>query len=547
LISSFSVPAHWEVRLSHDVRRLRGRLRLQAAAWLALWVSTAPGARGFAQGEREARVIALSPGDAEYAVGIATRCPTFSWTHVAGAVGYELRVFAAGWAREGEPVDAVDLVGTAPLWTARLPAGSVAWTAGGGRCFEEAGAYAWQVRVLEGAQLDGDGQASEGASGPADAGASVDWLDQDDHARGWSALRWFAAPPAPTDEEVERALEVLARYRSRSDVEDSPSGRESAAGRRPGAGVDHGAAPAGVTRASSAALVLPPAGSTGLRVEKFGVNTSTAVLAGVESGIGVFGIQGEFLSLINGTGVAGNGASYGVTGFTLDGEGVFGSSQNGEGVRGQGPFGVVGKSGAEGLPQAYVGTAGVWGDASGVAGVFGTSGTNVGVAGATNSTSSYGGHFRNAVGGTALYVDGNGGGVGTKPTIVAANGATLTNGGAWTNSSDAALKTDFEQLDEAELLERLERLPIRSWRYLSEPDGPRHVGPTAQDFEAAFGLGGDGKSISTVDPAGIALAVAQELARRLEQRERDHLRQLQERDRELSALRRRLTRLERSR
>ena len=39
----------------------------------------------------------------------------------------------------------------------------------------------------------------------------------------------------------------------------------------------------------------------------------------------------------------------------------------------------------------------------------------------------------------------------------------------------------------------------------------RHVGPMAQDFHAAFGLGGDDKHINTVDADGVALAAIQGL------------------------------------
>lgn len=43
------------------------------------------------------------------------------------------------------------------------------------------------------------------------------------------------------------------------------------------------------------------------------------------------------------------------------------------------------------------------------------------------------------------------------------------------------------------------------------------MGPTAQDFHAAFGLNGDDdRSIATVDPDGVALAAIQGLNVRLE-------------------------------
>jgi trimeric autotransporter adhesin len=93
-------------------------------------------------------------------------------------------------------------------------------------------------------------------------------------------------------------------------------------------------------------------------------------------------------------------------------------------------------------------------------------------------------------------------------------GAHLTAGGAWTNASDAALKQAFVPVDAAALLEALARLPVSTWSYRAEGDGVRHLGPTAQDFRAAFGLGADDRSITTVDAAGVALAAIQELERR---------------------------------
>ena len=94
-----------------------------------------------------------------------------------------------------------------------------------------------------------------------------------------------------------------------------------------------------------------------------------------------------------------------------------------------------------------------------------------------------------------------------------AGGAHLTTGGTWTNASDAALKENFEPVDGADVLARLADLPITSWSYRAEDTSTRHVGPTAQDFRAAFGLGADDTSISTIDPAGLALAAIQELHR----------------------------------
>ena len=90
-------------------------------------------------------------------------------------------------------------------------------------------------------------------------------------------------------------------------------------------------------------------------------------------------------------------------------------------------------------------------------------------------------------------------------------GAHLTAGGAWTDSSDANLKRDFEVVSPRSVLARVRRLPVRSWSYIAEP-GARHLGPTAQDFYAAFGLGADDRHIAALDANGVALAAIKRLA-----------------------------------
>lgn len=90
----------------------------------------------------------------------------------------------------------------------------------------------------------------------------------------------------------------------------------------------------------------------------------------------------------------------------------------------------------------------------------------------------------------------------------------LSSGGTWTNSSDVNRKHFFEEVTGEDVLARLRSIPIRSWSYRAEPSEIRHLGPTAQDFRAAFGLGTDDKSIATVDADGVALAAAQALEAR---------------------------------
>jgi hypothetical protein len=53
-------------------------------------------------------------------------------------------------------------------------------------------------------------------------------------------------------------------------------------------------------------------------------------------------------------------------------------------------------------------------------------------------------------------------------------------------------------------------LPTSSWQYKSER-GVRHIGPMAQDFYAAFGVGTDDRHITSIDEEGVALAAIKAL------------------------------------
>lgn len=105
--------------------------------------------------------------------------------------------------------------------------------------------------------------------------------------------------------------------------------------------------------------------------------------------------------------------------------------------------------------------------------------------------------------------------------ISTSTGAYLSTSGVWTNTSDVNRKHLFAPVAGDDVLTRLRSLPITSWSYRTDPGGIRHLGPTAQDFRAAFGLGQDDVTIGTVDADGVALAAAQALdARTLEQQRR---------------------------
>jgi Chaperone of endosialidase len=113
-------------------------------------------------------------------------------------------------------------------------------------------------------------------------------------------------------------------------------------------------------------------------------------------------------------------------------------------------------------------------------------------------------------------------------------------GGSWNCSSSRAVKRDFAPVDTRDALEKVASLSLASWRFVNEPEGVRHMGPMAEEFRAAFGLGSDERSISSVDAQGVALAAIQGLNAKLEQR-------LRATDAELAELRRTVEWLVRSR
>jgi len=78
-------------------------------------------------------------------------------------------------------------------------------------------------------------------------------------------------------------------------------------------------------------------------------------------------------------------------------------------------------------------------------------------------------------------------------------------------NSDRNAKTEIRDLDEQAILERVRTLDIARWQYKDTPNVD-HIGPMAQDFHAAFGLGKSDTSIATLDTAGVALASIQALA-----------------------------------
>jgi len=101
-----------------------------------------------------------------------------------------------------------------------------------------------------------------------------------------------------------------------------------------------------------------------------------------------------------------------------------------------------------------------------------------------------------ASGGVYLY---------TSPNLT--SGVTLApNGSSWASLSDANAKENFRDVNGEDVLRKLAQIPVREWNYKAQDAAIRHMGPTAQDFRAAFGLGDFALRINTIDADGVALA-----------------------------------------
>jgi trimeric autotransporter adhesin len=102
-------------------------------------------------------------------------------------------------------------------------------------------------------------------------------------------------------------------------------------------------------------------------------------------------------------------------------------------------------------------------------------------------------------------------------TAIDGNGAPLAGvrlapgSGTWESLSDRNAKTAILPVDGRQVLNALMNIPVSTWQYIGQPGAVQHMGPMAQDFYAAFGLGQDEHYIGAVDAEGVALASIQGL------------------------------------
>jgi hypothetical protein len=122
--------------------------------------------------------------------------------------------------------------------------------------------------------------------------------------------------------------------------------------------------------------------------------------------------------------------------------------------------------------------------------------------------------------------------------LMTVNSSGLTVNGVVVSASDRHAKENFKPVDPRAVLDKVAALPLSEWNYQADEVRSRHIGPMAQDFHAAFGVGFDDKHIATVDADGVALAAIQGLNRKLEEA-------VKQRDAEIQQLKTRLEALER--
>ena len=122
------------------------------------------------------------------------------------------------------------------------------------------------------------------------------------------------------------------------------------------------------------------------------------------------------------------------------------------------------------------------------------------------------------------------------------SGGDLKIGGTLIQASSREIKTDFVELDNSVILEKIDQLPVTQWSYKKDEGTINHIGPMAEDFYALFDVGLDNKGLSSVDTAGVALAAIKALKSENDQL-KSRISDLESQSAELSDLKALVTRL----
>lgn len=284
----------------------------------------------------------------------------------------------------------------------------------------------------------------------------------------------------------------------------------------------------------------------GYAVHSSGANFGVYGRSGSTAGVGVrghgssatgstIGVEGESDS---GAGIGVRGVAGAGSGSTAGVKGIATASNTGVGVRGEGgAYGVDGWSLATG--GRFQGATGIRASGSTLGGLIsGLDGLKVSATSDSRSDLILGGlNSLYAVGrissdpsiqessvaiesNTGVDIELNADGTGPSGSFAIRNslgtnlfsvntGGEVLVGTTVVHGSDRALKEQFRPVDPLMVLEAVAGMPVSRWRYIA--NDADHIGPMAQDFSAAFGLGSTDRGIAAVDADGVALAAIQGL------------------------------------
>jgi hypothetical protein len=114
----------------------------------------------------------------------------------------------------------------------------------------------------------------------------------------------------------------------------------------------------------------------------------------------------------------------------------------------------------------------------------------------------------------------------------------------WQCSSDRNLKSNIRPIESRSVLEGVVHMPISQWSMKADTARNNHIGPMAQDFYAAFGLGDNDKYIAQGDAQGVALASIQGLYQLVQEKDEQMRDIVHEKDEQIRRLRAALELLE---
>jgi hypothetical protein len=107
------------------------------------------------------------------------------------------------------------------------------------------------------------------------------------------------------------------------------------------------------------------------------------------------------------------------------------------------------------------------------------------------------------------------GGVRFRTNLGGTTGCNLPAGsGVFNCTSSRTTKENFMAVNGNDILSHLRKIPVTTWNYISEGQQVRHMGPMAEDFYQAFGLGTGNTSIGVQDIAGVSIAAIKALEQR---------------------------------